>query len=201
MVTKYPPPYDIIGSLSKKDQRWLIQQPMMIQQKILKEIYDKQSYLLLRQKDKFQEGKVDTPFLKPPIESSDTQTSSIYNPTDISQLPNVSVKQEIEEIPSDSPQFDPAASADVTVSTAITPPSDYISPEYAESTNSTENNQSNEKEEPKTILEVEDLSEIPVKDGSDEKDENNKEDKKIISINTESLNNKTDDTNKIVNIK
>ena len=161
----------------------------------------KQSYLLLRQKDKFQEGKVDTPFLKSPIESSDTQTSSIYNPTDISQLPNVSVKQEIEEIPSDSPQFDPAASADVTVSTAITPPSDYVSPEYAESTNSTENNQSNEKEEPKTILEVEDLSEIPVKDGSDEKDENNKEDKKIISINTESLNNKTDDTNKIVNIK
>jgi DNA-directed RNA polymerase II subunit RPB2 len=201
MVTKYPPPYDIIGSLSKKDQRWLIQQPMMIQQKILKEIYDKQSYLLLRQKDKFQEGKVDTPFLKPPIESSDTQTSSIYNPTDISQLPNVSVKQEIEEIPSDSPQFDPLASADVTVSTATTPPSDYVSPEYAESTNSIENNQSNEKEEPKTILEVEDLSEIPVKDGSDEKDENNKEDKKIISINTESLINKTDDTNKIVNIK
>ena len=77
-VTRYPPPYDVITLLNIKDQRWIIQQPMIIQQKILKEIYDKYAVALLDQRDLYKMGVEKTPFLKPFTESaSESETNRI----------------------------------------------------------------------------------------------------------------------------
>jgi hypothetical protein len=74
---RYPPPYDLITMLSKNDQRWLIQQPMPIQHKILLEIREKYAHALLEQKRLFNEGKVKTPFINlPPV----SETESLNTP-------------------------------------------------------------------------------------------------------------------------
>jgi DNA-directed RNA polymerase II subunit RPB2 len=180
MVTRYPPPYDIISSLSKKDQKWIIQQPMLLQQKILKEIYDKQAVLLLRQKEKFQQGKVDTPFLQPPPESSGMTTSSIYNPDSSNQEPT-----QLSNNTSDSPQFDPLVSVNTSGQTPNPTPSGYESPMYPSSTPGSQ-------EEPKSILEVDEP--VEVTETKTEEKEDSEGEKKIISIDTE----KKEDIKKVV---
>ena len=101
---KYPPPYDLITMMSKNDQRWLIQQPMAIQHKILLEIRGKYSHALLEQKRLFNEGKVKTPFinLQPGSETESLKTpeSIQYAPYSPAYVPN-----------SDSPAYNPASPA------------------------------------------------------------------------------------------
>ena len=132
---KYPPPYDLITMMSKNDQRWLIQQPMTIQHKILLEIREKYARALLEQKRLFNEGKVKTPFinlqpgsatesLKTPesiqyapyspayVPNSDSPAyrnpdSPTYNPTSPAYNPNASPAYN----PNASPAYNPNASA------------------------------------------------------------------------------------------
>jgi len=70
-TNRYPPPYDIITSLSNEDMIWLVQQPMQIQHKILLEIYQEYADELMHQKMLFDQGKA-SPFLN--INENDANT-------------------------------------------------------------------------------------------------------------------------------
>jgi len=60
---KYIGKYDIITSLSKEDQKYIIQQPMKIQYRILDEIYNEYAKAILDQKELFDARKQGTSFL------------------------------------------------------------------------------------------------------------------------------------------
>jgi len=176
---KYTGPYEIITLLSIDDQRWLIQQPMAIQKKILKEIYNIQASKLLEQKQKYDEGKVNTPFLYEKSSSQSPQfnlntPSSEYNPNSPTNYVNKSSN------------------------TPVDLPSDYESPPYPSSTeshnithskneksiNSSDDSTDQEPTPKKSILEVDDTKDIDEEKTNESESENNET--KIIKIDTSS---------------
>jgi len=192
-ITKYSPPYDIISLLSKSDQQWIIQQPMKIQFKILKEIADKQAYQLLRQRDRFLQGKEQTPFLKNTPDQESDAYSPPYNPNATESPAYASASPayvpsynsnatESSSYASASPAYNPNAQA----SSPYSPP---YNPNATESSSLTPAPGSKElmktditadaKEKPKTILDVEESKVTPEK--SDEKP-GEPSDNKIITI-------------------
>jgi DNA-directed RNA polymerase II subunit RPB2 len=117
---KYPPPYDLITMLSKNDQRWLIQQPMSIQHKILLEIRDKYGRALMEQKTLFDKGKVKTPFVNlPPVSA----TESLKTPESLKTSDSI-------EWATGSPAYVPDSSDYRNPSSPTYNPNSPVSPAY-----------------------------------------------------------------------
>jgi DNA-directed RNA polymerase II subunit RPB2 len=161
---KYKSPYDLIILLSVDDQRWIIQQPMAIQEKILKEIYNIQA---LKHGNKSDNGNPSSPQYNP------NTSSPQYNPN------------------TSSPQYNPNTSSDYNIKTSLTPvslPSNYESPHYPQSPQINEINtplihksiESSDENKEKSILEVEDTPDTADEKSNESKTESN--DNKIITI-------------------
>ncbi len=183
IINRYKPPYDIITSLNKNDQRFIIQQPLKIQYKILSEIRNKYSDALMNQKQLFQEGKVQTPFLKQyvPTESSSLE-SPPYAPYSPAYMPSQSSSEN--DINTDSPAFIPI--------------------QFENKNNQQDNNNSEGNNQEKNILDVEPpISENENEnenESNDEKsnsnDNSSNEKKVIINLDSSELNESSNSNNK-----
>jgi hypothetical protein len=195
---KYPPPYDLITMLSKKDQIWLIQQPMAIQHKILLEIRDKYARSLMEQKKLFDEGKLKTPFVNlPPISA----TESLPTPDSLKTSDSIEwAKGSPAYVPSspayrnpDSPTYNsvsPAFNPNATSSTDSSvykpgppypnaPVSPAFNPNATSSTDSSVYHPDPYPQEPESILNVDEAKEKEKEEDEKKKDDGS-ENKKII---------------------
>jgi hypothetical protein len=223
---KYPPPYDLITMLSKNDQRWLIQQPMAIQHKILLEIRDKYGSALMEQKRLFAEGKVKTPFINlPPVSATESLKTSdsiewatgspayvpnsdspayrnpdspTYNPASPAYNPNASVSPAYNPNASASPAYNPNASP------AYNP---NASPAYNPNATTTDSSVFKPgppypapPQEPESILKVDEAKETEKEVEEEKKKDDSSENKKIIitkGADDSSLSTNSDSTKKI----
>jgi hypothetical protein len=138
MTNRYTGPHDIITSLSKEDQVYIIQQPLSIQRKILEEIYKKYSSALMKQKQVFDEGVVKTPFVGMPDTSSESSRINTPNTPEPQDSPAyVPIGEDFAPpFSTTSPAYAPASPAYVPTSPAYAPASPaYVptSPAYAPS--------------------------------------------------------------------
>jgi hypothetical protein len=220
---RYPPPYDLITTMSKNDKRWLIQQPMAIQHKILLEIREKYAHALMEQKRLFDEGKVKTPFINlPPVSA----TESVKTPDSLKTSDSIEwatgSPAYVPDSPAyrnpDSPTYNPASPAYNPNATSSTDSSVYhpgppypaaaVSPAYnPNATSSTDSSVFKPgppyppavPQEPESILKVDEAKETE-KEEEEKKKDDSSENKKIIITkgdDTSSLSTNSDETKKI----
>jgi len=168
---KYTGKYDIITSLSKEDQKYIIQQPMKIQHRILEEIYNEYAIALLEQKELYDMGKQATPFL---INTNQTQG----NQTQGKQGQNLQLQEPLEE----SEELDNTSEPPSPIFRVTSPSSSMInsntnSPNnkpiiIKSNTNNTNSNSILDVEEP---TEEKETKEYPENKDSENKDSENKE--------------------------
>ena len=113
MTNRYTGPQAIITRLSKEDQVYIIQQPLSIQKRILEEIYQKYSSAVMKQKQLFDEGALETPFVGKEDTSEESLQYEIRSVTPDNSTPAYNPNSSPATAPylpaynPDAPQFSP----------------------------------------------------------------------------------------------
>jgi DNA-directed RNA polymerase II subunit RPB2 len=121
---RYVGNYSIISQLSKEDQSYIVQQPMQIQHRILNEINNNYSRLILEQKDLFDRGLAKTPFVK----DKDTSASPDRMDTPDTGSPWTGMPEQSPQYAPTSPAYSPTSPQYAPTSPAYSPTSPAYSP-------------------------------------------------------------------------